>query len=349
VVAADHWTVFVLRPQSIFLDDYYKFGFNSGYAVMFFYVVSRFLITSTLTRNYDRDLHGTFKFYKNRFVRIFSLYWPLVILTFLVFGWAWDRFLSASLPDKLTGIFLLGMDWRVAFASYPNAHFDATIGGLHQAWTLGAELTFYLVAPLLMRSWKIGAAVLAASFGLRAAFVIVLGSDLDAIWTYHFAATTFGFFMLGHLICLAHQRWRPLSQPMIGGALLVCSFATMAFGGSYAIYDGVRLWGSVFFFAAALPGVFEATKGVRWLNLLGDLSYPIYLVHTSVLILLAPALIDFALPLGFLPPAIAGFVSVAAFLAATTLAALVIHKTVEVPVAHAMHRLAGRPRLRPLL
>jgi peptidoglycan/LPS O-acetylase OafA/YrhL len=168
-------------------NDGYKFGFNSGYAVMFFYVVSGFLITYTLNRNYDRDLHGTFKFYKNRFIRIFSLYWPLVILTLLIFDWAWERFLAASLPDKLTGIFLLGMDWRVAFASYPETHFDAAIGGLHQAWTLGAELTFYLLAPLLMRSWKIGAALLVASFGLRAAFVIAFGNDLHDVGIYLFA------------------------------------------------------------------------------------------------------------------------------------------------------------------
>jgi peptidoglycan/LPS O-acetylase OafA/YrhL len=349
VVAADHWSVFVLRPQSVFIDDVYKFGFNSGYAVMFFYVISGFLITYTLTRNYDGDLHGVFKFYKNRFIRIFSLYWPLVVLTFLVFDWAWDRFLSASLLDKLTGIFLLGMDWRIAFASYPETHFDAAIGGLHQAWTLGAELTFYLAAPLLMRSWKIGAALLAVSFGLRAAFVIALGNDLHDVWTYHFAVTTVGFFMLGHLICLASQGWRPLSQPIVGCVLLVCSFATMLFSGSYAGYDSVRFWGSALFFTAALPGVFEATKDMRWLNLAGDLSYPIYLVHTSMFILLAPTLIDFALPLTLLPPAEAGYVSIAAFLAVTAVAALVIHKVVEVPVAYAMHRIAGRPTLRPLL
>ena len=73
VVAADHWSVFVLRPHSVFLDDNYKFGFNSGYAVMFFYIVSGFLITYTLTRNYDRNLPGACKFYRNPFIRIFSL------------------------------------------------------------------------------------------------------------------------------------------------------------------------------------------------------------------------------------------------------------------------------------
>jgi peptidoglycan/LPS O-acetylase OafA/YrhL len=111
----------------------------------------------------------------------------------------------------------------------------------------------------------------------------------------------------------------------------------------------VRFWGSVLFFAAALPGLFEATKGMRWLNLAGDLSYPIYLVHTSVLMLFGPEVLDFVLPLTLLPPVEAGYFSIAAFLAVTTLAAVVVHKIIEVPVAHAMHRIAGRPTLRPLL
>jgi len=55
----------------------------------------------------------------------------------------------------------------------------------------------------------------------------------------------------------------------MGCVLLVCSFATMLFGGSYAGFDTARFWGSVVFFAAALPGLFEATKGMRWLNLAG--------------------------------------------------------------------------------
>jgi peptidoglycan/LPS O-acetylase OafA/YrhL len=89
---------------------------------------------------------------------------------------------------------------------------------------------------------------------------------------------------------------------------------------------------------------------MRWLNLAGDLSYPIYLVHTAVLILFGSAVLDFALPLTLLPPVQAGYVSIAAFLAVTTLAALVVHRIIEVPVAHAMHRIAGRrPALRPLL
>ena len=58
VVAADHWWVIVLVPMGIAPEDSYKFGFNNGYAVMFFYVISGFLITYTLRRNYRHDLGG---------------------------------------------------------------------------------------------------------------------------------------------------------------------------------------------------------------------------------------------------------------------------------------------------
>ena len=195
-----------------------------------------------------------------------------------------------------------------------------------------------------MRSWKIGAALLAVSFGLRAAFVIVLGVDVHDTWTYHFVVTTFGFFMLGHLACLASQRWRVLLHPAVGGILLICSLAVMTYGGSYGGFDTLQFWGAALCFTVALPAAFEATKSVRWMNLAGDLSYPIYLVHTSVLILFGGILTEFALPLTLLPPTEAGYVSIASFLATTTVAAFLVHKGVEVPVARAMHYMATRRR-----
>jgi peptidoglycan/LPS O-acetylase OafA/YrhL len=342
VVAADHWRILKLAPFALPFEDYYKLGFNSGYAVMFFYTVSGFLITYTLVRNYSRDIAGIRKFYVNRFIRIFSLYWPLVIVSFVLVDRSWTTFLSWSLPDKLTGIFLLGMDWRLSFASYPIPHFEAAIPGLEQAWTLGAELTFYLAAPLLLRSWKIAAALMVASFALRAGFVIANGTQLQQIWTYHFVGTTFGFFMLGHLVCLVAQRWRALLQPMLGFILLLCSFATMAFGGSYANYDTARFWGAALFFTFALPGLFEGTKNIAWMNAAGDLSYPIYLVHTLVLYVAGQWLLDCVMPSGFLSPLVAGFVTMGAFLLLCMLAAALVHKLIEAPAARMMHYVARK-------
>jgi peptidoglycan/LPS O-acetylase OafA/YrhL len=57
------------------------------------------------------------------------------------------------------------------------------------AWTLGAELNFYLLAPFILRSWKIALALLLASAGVRA--YLVATTVFDGRWTYVFAPSTF--------------------------------------------------------------------------------------------------------------------------------------------------------------
>jgi peptidoglycan/LPS O-acetylase OafA/YrhL len=335
VVAADHWRFLVLSALSIQVDDRVKFGFNSGYAVLFFYVISGFLITYALSQKYGDDTRG---FYRNRFIRIFSLYWPVVVVVLLVFGESRTAFMAGTLWNKLTGIFLLGADWGIAFSTYPAPNFGATIRFLEQAWTLGAELTFYLMAPLLMRSWKIGAVLLVASFGVRWFFA---GNDPNGTWTYYFIGSTICFFMLGHLICLAARRWRVLAYPRLGLPLVVCSFMVMTFGSYAGGFDGSRLWVSVLLFTIALPGLFEATKDVRWMNIAGDLSYPIYLIHVVVLVLIAGWLIDAVRSVPSLTPAGIGYGSIIIFLLVATGAAVLVHRLLEVPVAQAMRYLAG--------
>ena len=71
----------------------------------------------------------------------------------------------------------------------------------------------------------IGATLMVASFALRMAFVIALGPDLHDVWTYRFFPSTLCFFLFGHLICLASQRWSVLKRPLLGGVLLPCSLA----------------------------------------------------------------------------------------------------------------------------
>jgi peptidoglycan/LPS O-acetylase OafA/YrhL len=196
------------------------------------------------------------------------------------------------------------------------------------------ELTFYLMAPFFIRSWKIGAVVLIASFALRAVFVFRYGTDVRDVWTYAFVGSTYGFFMLGHLACLFG---RYLANRWLGVALTIAAFAVMVYGGSYASFDTPRFWVSVLLFSVAVPGLFEATKNVRWMNALGDLSYPVYLVHTLVLILFGPWLLNGALSFREqLGPLNAGYLSLAAFSVACVLAAVLVHRFLEIPTAWAM-------------
>jgi hypothetical protein len=160
---------------------------------VFFYVISGFLITYTISKNYEPGPTGTSRFLVNRFIRIFSLYWPVVVLAMLLLPGALTEFANASIADKTTGIFLLGMDWRVTFAAYPETHFAAAIEGLHPAWTLGAELSFYLLAPFLVRSWRLTFTVLLLSVAIRFVLNATVGHELHDIWLYHSLRQPFSF------------------------------------------------------------------------------------------------------------------------------------------------------------
>jgi peptidoglycan/LPS O-acetylase OafA/YrhL len=213
-------------------------------------VISGFLITYTLSRNYSRDLAGNLRFYRNRFVRIYSLYWPLVIVAFLIVPQAWDKFATSGPVDKTVAVFLIGFDWGMIIAQNPY------VVGLSSAWTLAPELFFYLVAPFLMRSRKTGLGALVIFLGVRLGFVAANGTEFQGLWTYMFAPSSYCFFLLGHVVCLSSARWRSLASPVFGVALLLVSFGTMAFapvGG----FDGPRFWASVLCFTLALPGFFR--------------------------------------------------------------------------------------------
>ena len=156
VVVTAHFQQMVTRPNNLDpAPEIFSLGFHSAYAVLFFYIISGFLITFTLTRNYVGQPGGTSKFYKNRAVRIFSLYWPLMILSMFLVPGAADGFASGTALDKFTNVFLLGADWNLDFANYPNDNWNAVPSGLHPAWTLGAEMAFYVLAPFLVRHWRV--------------------------------------------------------------------------------------------------------------------------------------------------------------------------------------------------
>lgn len=343
VVVCGHWRLRELVPREIVIDDGFKLGFNAGYAVMFFYVISGFLITYTLTRNYAPTAQGLLQFYRNRFIRIFSLYWPLVAVSFAFFGGA-TQWLSSGLADKLTNLFLLGADWRLVFAADAEPHWRALPPFLHQAWTLDAELTFYLLAPWFMRSWKAAIGVLLVSLSVRTAFVWQLGTALHENWTYEFLPSTFGFFMLGHLTCLAGRRWSGLRNPAVGIAMLIVCVGVMALADD-RYFDSLRLLISVLAFTVALPGIFESTQTSRLLNAMGSLSYPVYLVHHLTFALTAPWIT--AATFGrFGTSAPVGMLSIGAACCVVIVAAIIVHHTLERWCAAALRRATRGSRAR---
>jgi peptidoglycan/LPS O-acetylase OafA/YrhL len=252
----------------------------SSRAVLFFYVVSGFLISYVLHEKYPTSTSGTFAFYRSRFLRIYPLWWAVLATAALLTVYnnePSDQFPLSLIPSAL----LFGTDWLAAYRCYTQTHFLSFPPDLGIAWTLGAELTFYVFAPLLLRRNKMALMVLGISAACRAAVLIFQpGNDVQvSSLSYFFLPTTIMFFLLGHFGFVLHRRL---------GLSAVVSLSLLAVSLILSCWDsaGISTWSfhlAAACFALSLPGLFALTKDSRVLNFCGDLTYPLYLTHVMVM------------------------------------------------------------------
>jgi peptidoglycan/LPS O-acetylase OafA/YrhL len=303
---------------------YLSLGLNSGYAVVYFYIISGFLMSYTIAHNHGSGREGTLEYYKSRFIRIFSMYWPMFIVGCLVQPPA-----SRSIAAILTGPFLIGADWYVSFRSYPTPDFSNLPIGLEQAWSLGAEMTFYAFAPLVTRFMSLSLLIFAASAACRAYFVKAYG--FHVIWSYTFFPSTAMFFIAGHLVRLFGERMK--APRTVGLSMLAGSFLISILGVPSERWDNLAFCASISLFTLAIPTIFAMTKNSRWSAALGDLSYPMYLTHgltlwaifTAFPVMTKVICKDYGLP--------PGVSAVAASLAICLLSSALAHFTLEKPTA----------------
>ena len=163
---------------------------------------------------------------------------------------------------------------------------------LGQAWTLGLEMTFYLMAPFVVRR-RIATvlALIGASFAVRLGLQAGWGLDGDP-WSYRFFPSELALFLAGCIAyhCYRNEAMRPLLVT-VSAAIFVVLLINR--------WHGLTRVASVAFLAAAIvaiPSLFRVTKRWRWDRELGELSYSLYLCHGLVIFILDAA-IRFEAPL----------------------------------------------------
>lgn len=305
-------------------------------AVQLFYVISGFLISYVLIGT-DSYQGAVGKFYANRLLRLFPVYLAVAAMTLaahLLNGGEFFRFydhLPASAEGflALSNLFIFGQDWLMFFGVRNGslvftgsfAHSDMPLyHGLlvPQAWTLGVEMTFYLVAPFVLGSPRRMLALLAASLALRA-ILIVNGIGTIDPWTYRFFPTELALFLLG---ALSHQMLLPRYTawtrryprlPELGAAALLCYvFVHFSIGIPHTVRDAL----AVTLVVLLLPLAFLFQARYRFDKSVGELSYPIYICHMLVIMFFDETLNSFerSQPALFTALVVAGCVGFAALL-----------------------------------
>ena len=320
-------------------------GLNLGIGVGN-YGVDVFFVISGFTISYVGQMPAG-AFMLRRVIRIVPLYWGATLGAYAV-AWLVPGSLQSASAD------VRHLMYSLFFLPYPNK-LGQLLPTLALGWTLNYEMYFYLlfgVALLFTIRW---APILASAFmALLAATVWLSGTTSEAVLFY--AKPIIVEFALGILVYYLAQSERVkrlvLARPSQAKWVLIALGAVSAVAlPLQELYQCERALGAgppafvLVLVVILLERQLHITVKQRWVIMLGDASYVLYLIHPYILYGLIRMLLD---------PSHMGTVSLALGVVllplAATLAAVAIHLVLERPVlTYLRDRLVKKPTtVRPM-
>lgn len=262
VVVLGHCSSFVGGRQDW---TYIGLWLNQGSAVFGFFVLSGYSIAASL----EGRPSG---FYRRRFVRIWPLYLSCIAFGLLIslrirHGLEWP--MGAYLPPiSVTSVLASLLMLQGIMAS--------SIPIVGQIWSLSPEWWHYMVAPLLRKLSTVTLfALLAASFLMFMAIPTPQGGGAER-FSHGLALVTLSWLWVTGFI------YRRFDRQPVGIALLIIPSVFALFFGHFT---GLPLFVSIF--TLLLSGEFKVPNILlRIYNFLGDVSFPLYLFHIPVMVLL---------------------------------------------------------------
>lgn len=302
---------FLLACSVVVAHSRQFFGFYGmgGNAVPAFFMVSGFYMQMIISNKYQGP-GGRYLFYTNRALRLFPMYWAVLILWVLAAqlpfeGWPWLHISSAagnplrnatdgsfaSLVAAIPNLTFLGADVIRLFIVAPDGSFhlwnygvqesDGWLGAYHwiinpPIWSLGVEIVFYAFVPFLVR---LSTKRLIFVTGMLLGVHLFIWSLETMGWRHLISPYCGVYFLMGMLA------WRiplPDMRPVVAGAAAF-PFLIWAFWQYLPSPGGLsgRILELAIFtlFAYCLRSLFEISKNWKLDARLGAYSYPMYLVH----------------------------------------------------------------------
>jgi peptidoglycan/LPS O-acetylase OafA/YrhL len=270
-----------------------------NFGVTLFFFLSGYLITTLMRIEAERTGTVNIKlFYVRRALRIFPTFY-LVLAATALYGWydgVTDPWFLLGQALHLTNYEIIWAGWKAPIAPYTDVY-----------WSLAVEEHFYLVFPavfvfMMMRgatrqrlaAWLLGTCGLVLLWRCY----LVYALDVPHDRTYMATDTRIDSILFGCVLALwgnpildpsriSESMWKKLLLPLsIGGLLLSFAVGDRAFREAFGYtLQGLCLF-SVFVVAVRYPtwGVMRLlnTAPARWIGLL---SFAIYLIHPSMLVI----------------------------------------------------------------
>lgn len=267
---------------------------NPGVAVYCFFILSGFYITMGLNERYTGP-GSTKAFYFGRFLRL----WPTYLLSLVIIAptgmIAYTFWRAAELPIPaflgilFSNVFIIGQDIfahlsfegnQVRFSQFgvdPNHNGTSYMLNL-PAWSLAIECVFYAAAPFIVRSFA------------RTVTFLMVGLVYTSVWLnffpaiitqyrvdlyYPFPALLFGLGSMGYWLYRRADMSKTAQYLLF--AIITCVL----------LQTNVNKAGVIYLLLAFGVGfLFEKTQNSKIDRVLGDLSYPVYILQIPVFSLL---------------------------------------------------------------
>lgn len=272
--------------------------------VVFFFVLSGFLITYLLF--VEKEKTGTIgikKFYMRRILRIWPLYYLVVVLGFFVFPHI-ELFLVPKQIPALTEHFWI--NFFCYFTILPNlatAMFideALVVSNISQAWSIGVEEQFYLIWPVILGFARKPLRALVVTTVVMLVMKMIMLALQPAYGAFEWYETLKNFLVMSKIECMTiggfmawvlfHKKDKWLQVIYSKGAQ-IASFALiplLLYFTPVIIQNGVHLVYAVLF-AVIIVNVSTNKNSLIKLesplmNGLGKISYGIYMYHLMVIV-----------------------------------------------------------------
>jgi peptidoglycan/LPS O-acetylase OafA/YrhL len=250
-------------------------GHNPGIvAVISFYMISGFVMTG-LVRSHYAEYRKLPIYCLDRLARIFPQYLfflALAVASYFVFHISSPWLSDVSFAGVMANVLVVPLDFFM--------YSQAIVGSMFipQAWSLGLELTFYIMFPFILISGRRDVWFVASLLVWFFAAYGVINTDQ---WGYRLLPGTLFIFLLGSYIYDFRQPSPRHPAVLLFGLMLVSAIALSASGKLELPYTYEVLVGSL----VGVPALFILARCKRsgWDDWFGNLSYGIFLCHFLVI------------------------------------------------------------------
>jgi peptidoglycan/LPS O-acetylase OafA/YrhL len=256
-----------------------------GYAVFGFYSLSGYLMTFIMLRNYGYTAGGRYKYTFNRLLRIFPMYWISLLLSILIIFWIGEEKSSAYhigiyLPGTITEIL------KNAFLLFPMRELPRLTP---PAWALTVEIFFYILIGLGLSKNK---KIVIFWFFLSCLYHLV-ALILGIGWEHRYFTIPAASlpFSTGALIFHYKDKCQLLLKRQSDNnhlPFLICFIIIANWYAGLVLDDskGVFFYSNYLLCSLMIIALADRTSlpfmSKKLDNWLGDFSYPIYLLHYQV-------------------------------------------------------------------